>query len=201
MRNEQQQVRASSFDGLGKALTKEVEFEQRADYRETVGQVKLWKQQNVTGKGTASAKALGQGQFVFSQEQKGLSGWSVQGKSIFGDFPGGTVDRNPPAKAGDTGWILSPRRFHTKWSNQACAPQLQSPLLKFHLSGQGFPESIETGCPYPLLLTLHFILSLQHLPSSATFSVLSASLPSLQHIRLFTSAALKQYIYSAGFPY
>ena len=28
------------------------------------------------------------------------------------DFPGGTVDKNPPANAGDTGSISGPGRFH-----------------------------------------------------------------------------------------
>ena len=34
-----------------------------------------------------------------------------------GDFPGGTVDRNPPANAGDTSSIPGPERFHMLWSN------------------------------------------------------------------------------------
>ena len=33
------------------------------------------------------------------------------------DFPGGTVDTNPPANAGDTGSIPSPGRVHMLWSN------------------------------------------------------------------------------------
>ena len=32
-----------------------------------------------------------------------------------GDFPGGTVDRNLPANAGDTGWISGLGRFHMPW--------------------------------------------------------------------------------------
>lgn len=28
------------------------------------------------------------------------------------DFPGGMLDRNPPASAGDTSSVLGPRRFH-----------------------------------------------------------------------------------------
>ena len=32
-------------------------------------------------------------------------------------FPGGTVDRNPPANAGDMGLIHGPGRFHTLQSN------------------------------------------------------------------------------------
>ena len=34
-----------------------------------------------------------------------------------GDFPGGTVDKNPPASAGDTGSIPGPRRSHMLQSN------------------------------------------------------------------------------------
>ena len=33
------------------------------------------------------------------------------------DFPGGSVDRNPPASAGDTGSVLVPGRLHRPWSN------------------------------------------------------------------------------------
>ena len=29
------------------------------------------------------------------------------------DFPGGVLDRNPPASVGDTTSVLGPRRFHT----------------------------------------------------------------------------------------
>ena len=42
------------------------------------------------------------------------------------DFPGGTVDKNLPANAGDTGSIPGRGKFHTLRSNQACVPQLQS---------------------------------------------------------------------------
>ena len=34
-----------------------------------------------------------------------------------GDFPGGTVVKNPPVDAGDTGSIPSPGRSHMPWSN------------------------------------------------------------------------------------
>ena len=40
------------------------------------------------------------------------------------DFPGGTVVKNPPANAGDTGSSPGPGRYHILWSNQTCAPQL-----------------------------------------------------------------------------
>ena len=40
------------------------------------------------------------------------------------DFPGGTVGKNPPANAGDTGSIPGPGRFHMVQSNEACVPQL-----------------------------------------------------------------------------
>ena len=43
-----------------------------------------------------------------------------------GDFPGGTVVKNPPANAGDTGSIPGPRRSHMLWSNKARVPQLLS---------------------------------------------------------------------------
>ena len=37
--------------------------------------------------------------------------------STWEDFPGGTVDKNLPANARDTGFIPGPRRFHMLWSN------------------------------------------------------------------------------------
>ena len=33
------------------------------------------------------------------------------------DFPGGTVNKNPPASAGDTGLIPGPGRCHMPWGN------------------------------------------------------------------------------------
>ena len=46
----------------------------------------------------------------------------------FGDFPGGTVDKNLPANAGDTGLIPGPGRFLMSQSNQAQALQLLKPM-------------------------------------------------------------------------
>ena len=43
------------------------------------------------------------------------------------DFPGGTVDRHPPASASDLGSIPAPGRLHMPQSNYACVPQLLSP--------------------------------------------------------------------------
>ena len=40
------------------------------------------------------------------------------------DIPGGTVDKNPPASAGDMGSMPGLGRFHMLWSNWAHAPQL-----------------------------------------------------------------------------
>ena len=44
------------------------------------------------------------------------------------DFPGGTVDRNPPANAGDTGLTLDPGRFHML-SPQLLKPECLEPVL------------------------------------------------------------------------
>ena len=38
-------------------------------------------------------------------------------KEKFRDFPGGTVVKNPPANAGDTGLIPGLGRSHILWSN------------------------------------------------------------------------------------
>ena len=40
-------------------------------------------------------------------------------------FPGGSVVKNPPANARDTGLIPDPGRSHMPQSSQACVPQLQ----------------------------------------------------------------------------
>ena len=37
-------------------------------------------------------------------------------KNRSNDFPGGTLDKNPPANAGHTGLIPGPGRSHTPWS-------------------------------------------------------------------------------------
>ena len=47
-------------------------------------------------------------------------------KSWVLDFPGGTVVKNPPANAGDTGSSPGPGRSHIPQSNKARAPQLLS---------------------------------------------------------------------------
>ena len=41
-------------------------------------------------------------------------------------FPGGAVVKNPPANAGDSGWIPGLGRSHMSWSYKARAPQLLS---------------------------------------------------------------------------
>ena len=46
------------------------------------------------------------------------------------DFPGGTVVKNPPANAGDTGSIPGPGRSHMQRSNWARAPQILSPRYR-----------------------------------------------------------------------
>ena len=47
-------------------------------------------------------------------------------------LPGGTVDENSPASAGDK--ILSLGRFHLLQSSKARGPQLLSPLSRVHES-------------------------------------------------------------------
>ena len=46
-----------------------------------------------------------------------LSHTSMVFKSVSGGFPGGTVVKNPPANAGDTGSSPGPGRSHMLWSN------------------------------------------------------------------------------------
>ena len=49
--------------------------------------------------------------------------------SKYWDFPGGSVVKNPPANAGDTGSSPGSGRSHMPLSNKACAPQLPSPRV------------------------------------------------------------------------
>ena len=42
-------------------------------------------------------------------------------------FPGGSVVKNPPDRAGDMGSISDLGRSHMLWSHEAHAPQLLSP--------------------------------------------------------------------------
>ena len=48
-------------------------------------------------------------------------------KSLARDFPGGSVDKNLPANAGDMGSVPGPGRFYTLWSNEAQVPQPLNP--------------------------------------------------------------------------
>ena len=43
------------------------------------------------------------------------------------DFPGGTVDQNPPASTGDVGSTPGLGRFHVLWATEAREPQLLEP--------------------------------------------------------------------------
>ena len=53
--------------------------------------------------------------------------------SCFLDFPVGSVIKNPPANAGDTGSAPDPARSRRPWSYQTCAPQLLSPGSRVHV--------------------------------------------------------------------
>ena len=61
-----------------------------------------------------------------------MVGFIIQFSSMFKilhnpwGFPGGSVVKNLPANAGDTGLIPGPGRSHVPWSNQAQVPQLLS---------------------------------------------------------------------------
>ena len=61
---------------------------------------------------------------VFYSHTSSLLTRNVDLRHITWDFPGGTVDRNPPANAGDRGSSPSPGRFHMLWATKAYAPQL-----------------------------------------------------------------------------
>ena len=65
------------------------------------------------------------------------------------DFPGGSVVKNPPANAGDTGSIPGPGRSHMPWSNSAHAPQLLSLHSRAHKPQLLSPRSITTEACMP----------------------------------------------------
>ena len=44
------------------------------------------------------------------------------------DFPGGTVEKNRPANAGNVGSIPDPGRFHMQWSYLVHELQLLKPM-------------------------------------------------------------------------
>ena len=53
------------------------------------------------------------------------------------DFPGGSVDKNPPASAGDTGSIPGPGRFHMPWNQRhgqqsPCTATTEHTLYRVH---------------------------------------------------------------------
>ena len=56
--------------------------------------------------------------FIYEKARNLLS-WSVHYAvyKVPWDFPGGTVDKNPLANAGDIGLIPGPGRFQMPWSN------------------------------------------------------------------------------------
>ena len=53
-------------------------------------------------------------------------------KSRGADFPGGAVDTNLLANAGNTGATPGPGRFHVRWSKEVHAPQPLSQRSRAH---------------------------------------------------------------------
>ena len=60
------------------------------------------------------------------------------------DFPGGSVDKNPPANAGDMGLIPGPGRSHLPYNYQTHTPQLLKPACPGPVLCQ---EATETRSP------------------------------------------------------
>ena len=59
---------------------------------------------------------------------RSFNSFKILGKKlIFQGMPGGAMDRNPPANAGDMGLIPGPGRSQKPWSNSACELQLLKP--------------------------------------------------------------------------
>ena len=55
-------------------------------------------------------------------------------------FPGGAVDKNLPANAGDMGLIPNPRRSHRPQSNSAQEPPQGAPMRAATRSHHGSPH-------------------------------------------------------------
>ena len=70
----------------------------------------------------------------------------MDSKDTGGSFPGGTMVKNLPANAGDTGSSPGPGRSHMPWSNKAHAPQLLS--LRFRARE---PQLLKPACLEPVL--------------------------------------------------
>ena len=60
-------------------------------------------------------------------------------EKLIGDFPGGAVDRNPPANAGNMGSIPGLGWSHMPQSNEAHEPQLLSQRAGAHALHQEEP--------------------------------------------------------------
>ena len=63
-------------------------------------------------------------------------------------FPGGTVDKNLPANARDTGSVPDPGRSHTLWSRWACVPTAcavhqDSPVRSLHVATKSSPHPLQ----------------------------------------------------------
>ena len=67
------------------------------------------------------------GQILLSDQKKVSKGEEKVKEKKSLDFPGGTVDKNPPDNAGDLGLVPGARRSHLLWNNLAHVPQLLSP--------------------------------------------------------------------------
>jgi len=60
---------------------------------------------------------------------------------VLKDFPGGTVDKKPPANAGNTGLIPGLGRFHRPWATKVRVPQLLSLHSRAHEPQQVSPRA------------------------------------------------------------
>ena len=73
---------------------------------------------------------------------------SLKEKTTVG-LPGGTMVKNSPANAGDTGSSPAPRRSHMPRNNKACAPQLLSLRSTAHEPQLPSPHATATEARAP----------------------------------------------------
>ena len=65
---------------------------------------------------------------------------------LFGDLPGGTVDKKLPANAGDAGSIPGVGRSYMPWSNYPCAATAEHSLWSLEAAAA---ESVSAAEPVP----------------------------------------------------
>ena len=97
------------------------------------------------------------------------------------DFPGGAVVKNLPAKAGNTGSIPDPGRFHMLWSNQASVSKLLKPMHLEPVQFSSVAQSRPTLCD-PMNCSTPGHLSITNSQNSLRLTSIKSVMPSSHFI-------------------